>query len=48
MALAICYYFFQRAVVNLGPIYNFNLALANALPALLLACGAFFYFRKYA
>jgi lipopolysaccharide export system permease protein len=47
MALAICYYFFQRAVVNLGPIYNFNLALANALPALLLASGAFFYFRRY-
>ena len=48
MALAISYYFFQRAVVNLGPIYNFNLALANALPALLLAGGAFFYFRRYA
>jgi len=47
MALAISYYFFQRAVVNLGPIYNFNLALANALPALLLGGGAFFYFRRY-
>jgi lipopolysaccharide export system permease protein len=48
MALAICYYFFQRAVVNLGPIYNFNLALANAMPALVLAAGAFVYFRRYA
>jgi len=47
MALAISFYFFQRAVVNLGPIYNFNLALANALPALLLAGGAFVYFRRY-
>jgi len=47
MALAISYYFFQRAVVNLGPIYNFNLALANALPALLLAAGAAVYFRKF-
>jgi lipopolysaccharide export system permease protein len=48
MALAISYYFFQRAVVNLGPIYNFNLALANALPATLLALAATVYFRKYA
>jgi len=48
MALAISFYFFQRAVVNLGPIYNFNLALANALPSLLLASAAIIYFRKYA
>ena len=48
MALAISFYFFQRAVVNLGPIYNFNLALANALPSLLLAAAAIVYFRRYA
>ena len=47
MALAISYYFFQRAVVNLGPIYNFNLALANALPSCLLALAAFAYFKRY-
>ena len=48
MSLAISYYFFQRAIVNLGPIYNFNLALANALPSILLAAGAIFYFRRHA
>ncbi|HEX6833392.1 MAG TPA: LPS export ABC transporter permease LptG [Rudaea sp.] len=48
MALAISYYFFQRAVVNLGPIYNFNLALANAMPSLLLAAAAVIYFRRHA
>lgn len=48
MVLAISYYFFQRAVVNLGPIYNFNLALANAMPSLLLAAAAFIYFRRHA
>ena len=39
MALAISYYFFQSAVVSMGAVYNFNLALANALPSLLLAAG---------
>ncbi len=48
MALAISYYFFQHAVVSMGAVYNFNLALANALPSLLLAAAAFVYFRRYA
>jgi lipopolysaccharide export system permease protein len=48
MALAISYYFFQHAVVNMGAVYNFNLALANALPSLLLAAMALVYFRRHA
>ena len=48
MALAVSYYFFQRAVVNMGSVYNFNLALANAMPSLLLAVIAVFYFRRHA
>jgi len=48
MVLAVSYYFFQRAVVNMGSVYNFNQALANAMPSLLLAVAAFFYFRRHA
>ena len=48
MALAIGYYFFQSAVVSMGAVYNFNLAVANALPSLLLALAAFGYFRRNA
>ncbi|MDR3389279.1 MAG: LPS export ABC transporter permease LptG [Rudaea sp.] len=48
MALAISYYFFQHAVVSMGAVYNFNLALANALPSLLLAAIALVYFRRHA
>jgi lipopolysaccharide export system permease protein len=48
MALAISYYFFQHAVVSMGQVYNFNLALVNVLPSLLLAAVAFVYFRRYA
>ncbi len=48
MALAISYYFFQSAIVSMGAVYNFNLALANALPSLLLALAAVVYFRRYA
>ena len=47
IALAITYYFFQSAVVSMGAVYNFNLALANAMPSLLLAGGATLYFRRY-
>ncbi len=47
IALAISYYFFQSAVVSMGAVYNFNLAVANALPSLLLAGGATVYFRRY-
>jgi lipopolysaccharide export system permease protein len=48
MALAISYYFFQKSVVSMGAVYNFNLALVNALPSLLLAVAAFVYFRRNA
>ena len=48
MAVAISYYFFQQSVVRMGAVYNFNLALANALPSLLLAVAAFVYFRRHA
>jgi len=48
MALAISYYFFQHAVVSMGAVYNFNLALANMLPSVLLALFAIAYFRRYA
>ncbi len=48
MTLAISYYFFQKSVVSMGAVYNFNLAIANALPSLLLAAAAFVYFRKNA
>jgi len=47
IALAIMYYFFQSAVVSMGSVYNFNLALANALPSVALAAAALFYFRRY-
>ena len=47
IALAIMYYFFQSAVVSMGSVYNFNLALANALPSIVLAAAALFYFRRY-
>ena len=48
MSLAITYYFFQSAVVSMGAVYNFNLAVANALPSLLLALAAVIYFRRHA
>jgi len=48
MALAISYYFVQRSMVNMGAVYNFNMAVANALPFLLLAAAAFVYFRRHA
>lgn len=48
MALAVSYYFVQRAVVNMGAVYGINLALANAMPSLLLVAAAFVYFRRNA
>jgi lipopolysaccharide export system permease protein len=48
MVLAISYYFFQKSVVSMGAVYNFNLAVVNALPSLLLAAAAFVYFRRNA
>jgi len=48
MALAISYYFFQKSVVSMGAVYNFNLAVVNALPSLFLAVAAWAYFRRNA
>ncbi len=48
IALAVTYYFFQSAVVSMSAVYNFNPAIANALPSLLLAVAAFVYFRRHA
>ncbi len=48
MVLAISYYFFQKSVVSMGAVYNFNLAVVNALPSLFLAVAAFVYFRRNA
>jgi lipopolysaccharide export system permease protein len=48
MALAVSYSFMQRSVVSMGAVYNFNMALANAMPSLLLALAALFYFRRHA
>jgi len=48
MALAISYYFFQSSIVSMGSVYNFNLALTNALPSLLLGLAAIVYFRRHA
>jgi lipopolysaccharide export system permease protein len=48
MALAISYYFFQKSVVSMGAVYNFNLAVVNALPSLFLAVAAIVYFRRNA
>lgn len=48
MVLAISYYFFQQSVVRMGAVYNFNLAVVNALPSLFLVVAAFVYFRRNA
>ena len=48
MALAISYYFFQKSVVSMGAVYNFNLAMVNALPSLFLGAAALVYFRRHA
>jgi lipopolysaccharide export system permease protein len=44
--LAIGWYFLQKAMVNFGTVYGVPPLLANLLPALMLAGGAWFYFRK--
>lgn len=48
MVLAVSYYFLQRAIVSMGAVYGFNLALANVLPALVLMVLAVLYFRRRA
>ncbi|MEO7050420.1 MAG: LPS export ABC transporter permease LptG [Rhodanobacter sp.] len=46
MLLAIGWYFMQQAMVNFGTVYGLPPLLANLLPALLLACLAWLYFRR--
>jgi len=48
MVLALCFYFLQRAIVNMGAVYSIHPAIANLLPPLLLAMLAAVYFRKHA
>ena len=46
MLLAIGWYFMQQAMVNFGTVYGLPPLLANLLPAVLLACVAWLYFRR--
>ncbi len=46
MLLAIGWYFMQQAMVNFGTVYGLPPLLANLLPAVLLACLAWLYFRR--
>ena len=48
MVLALCFYFAQRAIVNMGAVYGVHPAIANLMPPILLAVLAFAYFRKHA
>jgi lipopolysaccharide export system permease protein len=48
MVLALCFYFAQRAIVNMGAVYGVHPAIANLVPPLLLAGLAFLYFRRHA
>jgi lipopolysaccharide export system permease protein len=46
MLLAIGWYFMQQSMVNFGTVYGLPPLLANLLPAVLLACLAWLYFRR--
>ncbi len=48
MLLAIGWYFLQQAMVNFGTVYGMPPLLANLLPATILACAAWLYFRRLA
>jgi len=48
MVLALCFYFAQRAIVNMGAVYGIHPAVANLIPPALLAVLAFGYFRRHA
>jgi lipopolysaccharide export system permease protein len=48
MVLALCFYFAQRAIVNMGAVYGVHPGIANLIPPLLLAALAFLYFRRHA
>lgn len=46
IVLAISWTFLQRAVVNVGAVYGMNLVVATLAPTVLLALGAWVYFRR--
>lgn len=48
IVLALGFYFLQRAIVNLGVVYDVHPALGNLLPPLLLVAVAWAYFRRHA
>lgn len=48
IVLALGFYFLQRAIVNLGTVYDLSPALANVIPPLILAAAAWLYFRRHA
>jgi len=48
MVLALCFYFAQRAIVNMGAVYGIHPAIANLMPPTLLALMAVAYFRRHA
>lgn len=48
MVLAVSFYFVQRSIVNMAVVYDFNFALANAAPGLLLIVAGVIYFRRHA
>jgi len=48
MVLALCFYFAQRAIVNMGAVYGIHPAIANLMPPVLLAMLALAYFRRHA
>ena len=48
MVLALCFYFAQRAIVNIGAVDGVHPAIANLIPPILLAALAYLYFRKHA
>jgi lipopolysaccharide export system permease protein len=48
IVLALGWYFLQRAVTNVAAVYNLDFRLTQLLPALALALGAGWYFRRHA
>ena len=48
IVLALGFYFLQRAIVNVGTVYDVHPALANLVPPLLLVAAATAYFRRHA
>jgi lipopolysaccharide export system permease protein len=48
IVMALSFYFLQRAMVNLGAVYELHPAFANMLPPLVLITAAIAYFRRNA